>query len=94
MTSHANQADRNRPGHTDDVSYDSLERRNRLERQNRVFIEKLRAAILNGLETPAGVLGKSTARVGFHALLDQPGGWGDQPMAVICGRGCLYGHSH
>jgi hypothetical protein len=41
----------------DDVSYEALERRNYLERQNRAFIEKLGAAIVNGLETAGGVLG-------------------------------------
>jgi hypothetical protein len=39
------------------VDKDSLERRQRLERANRVFIHRLRVAVLSGLETPAGVLG-------------------------------------
>jgi hypothetical protein len=39
------------------VDKDSLERRQRLERANRVFIHRLRVAVLSGLEIPAGVLG-------------------------------------
>jgi len=56
-TSPARRVARDKFSESDDVSYDVLERRNYLERQNRAFIEKLRAAITSGLETPAGVLG-------------------------------------
>jgi hypothetical protein len=41
----------------DEITLDALERRQRLERANRAFADKLQIAILNGLETPAGVLG-------------------------------------
>jgi hypothetical protein len=40
-----------------DVTLEVSERRMQLKRQNWAFIERLRAAILVGLETPAGVLG-------------------------------------
>jgi hypothetical protein len=56
-TSPARPVTRDEFSESDAVSNDVLERRNYLERQNRAFIEKLRAAIASGLETPAGVLG-------------------------------------
>ena len=40
-----------------DVTQEIWNLRMELERQNRAFVERLRAAIVAGLETPAGVLG-------------------------------------
>jgi hypothetical protein len=42
----------------DPVAAETLERRKWIKRQDRAFIAQLRAAILSGLETPAGVLGQ------------------------------------
>jgi hypothetical protein len=39
-----------------DVAID-FERREQLKQQNGAFVERLRAALVAGLETPAGVLG-------------------------------------
>ena len=40
-----------------DVTQDIAERRDQLKRQNQAFVERLRAAIVSGFETPSGVLG-------------------------------------
>jgi hypothetical protein len=45
------------PAHHDDVTLETTERRKRIEREDRAFVAQLRAAILFGLESPAGVLG-------------------------------------
>ena len=51
-------------GHTsklvdaDAVALETLERRKRIEREDWAFVAQLRAAIVCGLETPAGVLGQ------------------------------------
>jgi hypothetical protein len=42
----------------DAVALETLERRKRIEREDRAFVAQLRAAIVCGLETPAGVLGQ------------------------------------
>jgi hypothetical protein len=42
----------------DAIALETIERRNRIEREDRAFVAQLRAAILCGLETPAGVLGR------------------------------------
>jgi hypothetical protein len=42
---------------TDPITLESAERRKRIERQDWAFVMRLRTAILNGLESPAGVLG-------------------------------------
>ena len=41
----------------DPITVETAERRKWIERQDRAFVRQLRAAILRGLETPAGVLG-------------------------------------
>jgi hypothetical protein len=41
----------------DPIALESIERRKWIEHQDRAFVRQLRAAILSGLETPAGVLG-------------------------------------
>jgi hypothetical protein len=41
----------------DPVAVETIERRKWIERQDWAFVAQLRAAILSGLETPAGVLG-------------------------------------
>jgi hypothetical protein len=41
----------------DPVAVETIEHRKWIERQDRAFVAQLRAAILSGLETPAGVLG-------------------------------------
>jgi hypothetical protein len=41
-----------------DVTIEISERRKRLKQQNQAFVERLRAAIVTGLETPSGVLGQ------------------------------------
>ena len=45
------------PLDVDPVALETVERRNRIEREDRAFVAQLRAAILCGFETPAGVLG-------------------------------------
>jgi hypothetical protein len=42
----------------DPLALEAVQRRKWIERQDWAFIEQLRAAILSGLETPAGVLGQ------------------------------------
>ena len=42
----------------DPITLETAERRKWIKRQDRAFVRQLRAAILNGLETPAGVLGE------------------------------------
>ena len=46
-----------KPPDVDAVALETLERRKRIEREDRAFVVQLRAAILCGFETPAGVLG-------------------------------------
>jgi hypothetical protein len=46
-----------KPLDVDAVALGTLERRKRIEREDRAFVAQLRAAILCGFETPAGVLG-------------------------------------
>jgi hypothetical protein len=46
----------------DPVAAETLERRKWIKRQDRAFVVQLRAAILSGLETPAGVLGHLPSR--------------------------------
>ena len=41
----------------DVIALETIERRKRIEREDRAFVAQLRAAILCGLGTPAGVLG-------------------------------------
>jgi hypothetical protein len=45
------------PVNQDDVTLENMERRKRMKREDRAFVAQLRAAILFGFETPAGVLG-------------------------------------
>ena len=47
-----------KPPDVDAVALETLERRKRIEREDRAFVVQLRAAILCGFETPAGVLGR------------------------------------
>jgi hypothetical protein len=42
----------------DPVAVETIERRKWIERQDWAFVAQLRAAILRGRETPAGVLGQ------------------------------------
>jgi hypothetical protein len=42
----------------DPIALETTERRKWIERQDRAFVRQLRAAILSGLKTPAGVLGQ------------------------------------
>jgi hypothetical protein len=44
------------------VTHETAERRKRIEREDRAFVVQLRAAILCGLETPAGVPGHQASR--------------------------------
>ena len=44
------------PLDVDVVALETVERRNRIEREDRAFVAQLRAAILCGFETPIGVL--------------------------------------
>ena len=46
-----------KPLDVDAVALETLERRKRIEREDRALVAQLRAAILCGFETPAGVLG-------------------------------------
>jgi len=47
-----------KPPDVDAVALETLERRKRIEREDRALVAQLRAAILCGFETPAGVLGR------------------------------------
>jgi hypothetical protein len=53
----ASHSDNSRLIDADPVALETIERRKWIERQDRAFVGQLRAAILSGLETPAGVLG-------------------------------------
>jgi hypothetical protein len=53
----ANHSDNSRLIDADPVALETIERRKWIERQDRAFVTQLRAAILRGHETPAGVLG-------------------------------------
>jgi hypothetical protein len=54
----ANPTDRGKFMDADPIAVETVERRKRMEQQDWAFIAQLRAAILCGLETPAGVLGQ------------------------------------
>ena len=47
-----------KPLDVDTVALETVERRKRIEREDPAFVAQLRAAIICGFETPAGVLGR------------------------------------
>ena len=52
----------------DAMTLETVERRKRIEREDRAFVAQLRTAIMCGLETPAACLGMNTARAGPHRV--------------------------